>query len=182
MISAMTLLTFHVLVSLIGIATGLVVLIALVAGRDLPGWAWAFLITTIVTSVSGFPLPAERLLPSHVFGIVSLIVLAVAVLARRQSYRGAWRWIWVVSAALALYLNVFVGVVQAFLKVHALHALAPNGNEPPFAVAQLAVLALFVGLTIVAARRFRPASRHPKRREGRPHGQARRENRLGDRG
>ena len=155
--SVTTLLFVHVAISLVGIATGLLTLAGLCAGRDLRGWAWVFLVTTVATSVTGFPLPADHLLPSHVIGLISFVVLAVAIVARVRGFAGARRWIYVVTAIAALYLNVFVGVVQAFLKIPALHALAPNGNEPPFAVAQLAVLALFIALTALAVRRFRPA-------------------------
>jgi hypothetical protein len=116
-------------------------------------------VTTVATSVTGFGFPVDHLLPSHVIGIVSLVVLAVAILARYGlRLRGAWRPVYVLCAALALYLNVFVGVVQAFLKVAALHALAPHQTEPPFLVTQLVVLALFIALAVVAAKRFRHAS------------------------
>jgi hypothetical protein len=133
-----------------------VVLYGLLTGRRLDGWTALFLVTTIATSVTGFGFPVEHLLPSHIIGFISLLVLAVAMLAR-YSFRlaGRWRGAYVVSAALALYLNVFVAVVQAFLKIPALKALAPTQKEPPFLVAQLAVLVLFVGLTILAAKRFR---------------------------
>ncbi len=115
-----------------------------------------FLVTTLATSVTGFGFPFDHLLPSHKVGIISLVVLAVAILARYAPHlRGAWRWIYVVCAALGLYLNVFVGVVQAFLKVSILKALAPQQTEPPFLVTQLIVLALFILLTLVAAKGFR---------------------------
>jgi uncharacterized membrane protein SirB2 len=93
-----------------------------------------------------------------VVGIISLVVLALTILARYARHlAGAWRRIYVVGAAGALYLNVFVGVAQAFQKVPALTSMAPNQNEPPFVVTQLVVLALFIVLTIVAAKRFRAA-------------------------
>jgi CHASE2 domain-containing sensor protein len=108
----------HVLLSLVGIGCGFVVMSGLLGGRERNGWTALFLITTLATSVTGFGFPFDHLLPSHVVGIVSLAVLAVAILARYGLLlRGAWRWIYVVSAAAALYLNVFVGVAQAFLKV-----------------------------------------------------------------
>jgi len=157
MIWGMTIATFtfiHVLISLIGIATGLVVMAGLIAEKDLWGWTPLFLVTTVATSVTGFGFPVDHLLPSHVVGALSLTVLAVAILARYFHLRGAWRWIYVVCAALALYFNVFVGVVQAFLNIPVLNALAPQQTEPPFLVTQLVVLALFVALTVVAARRF----------------------------
>jgi hypothetical protein len=149
----------HVVLSLVGIGAGLVVMFGLLNGRERNGWTALFLATTAATSVTGFGFPVDHLLPSHVVGFVSLVGLAVAVLARYGlGLRGAWRSVYVVCAALVLYLNVFVGVVQAFLKVSTLHALAPTQTEPPFLVAQVAVLALFVILTVVATKRFRTAS------------------------
>ena len=158
MVWGMTIGTFtflHVLVSLVGIGSGFVVMSGLLNSRDRAVWTAVFLSTTVVTSVSGFGFPVDHLLPSHVVGIVSLVVLTVAIVARYALHlRGAWRWIYVVGAAVALYLNVFVGVVQAFLKVPVLHAMAPRQTELPFLVAQLVVLASFIALTIAAARRF----------------------------
>jgi len=146
----------HVILSLVGIVSGLIVLFGLIAGRRLDGWTALFLVTTILTSLTGFGFPFDHLLPSHKIGIVSLVVLAVTVVARyARGLAGPWRAIYVVGAALALYLNCFVGIVQAFLKIPALTALAPNQTEAPFVIAQLAVLALFIVLTVVAARRFR---------------------------
>lgn len=127
------------------------------AGRQLNGWTGLFLATTIATSVTGFFFPFHAVTPGIVLGVISLIVLAVAIVARYGLHlAGVWRSTCVVSAALALYLNVFVLVVQSFQKVPALKALAPKGTEPPFAVAQLIVLALFVVLTIAALKRFKP--------------------------
>ena len=149
----------HVVLSLVGIGSGLVVMSTLLRAREHHGWTALFLVTTTATSITGFGFPVDHLLPSHVVGLVSLAVLAVAVLARYGlRLRGAWRWVYVVSTGVALYLNVFVGVVQAFLKVPGLHALAPQQTEPPFLIAQVVVLALFVVLTGVAAKRFRGAS------------------------
>jgi hypothetical protein len=154
----MTPITFvHVLLSLVGIFSGVIVLLGLLAARRCDGWTALFLLTTVATSATGFALPADRLLPSHIVGVISLVVLAVAILARYgRDLSGAWRWIYVVTAMVALYLNVFVLVAQLFLKVPAIHALAPTQAEPPFAIAQGAVLAIFVVLGIVAAIRFRP--------------------------
>jgi hypothetical protein len=109
-----------------------------------------------LTSATGFLFPVEDLLPSHIVGIISLIALAVAIVARYVFHlAGPWRLVYVIGAVLALYLNCFVAVVQAFLKVPALHQLAPNRNEPPFMVAQVLVLAVFIGLGIAAGKRFR---------------------------
>jgi hypothetical protein len=147
----------HVLISLIGIVSGFVVLFGLLAGKRLDGWTKWFLITTVLTSVTGFGFPFHQLLPSHKVGIISLVVLAVAIFARYGSHLvGAWRWIYVVTAMIALYLNVFVGIVQAFLKLPALREMAPTQTEPPFKLTQLVVLALFFVITIIAAIRFRP--------------------------
>jgi hypothetical protein len=147
----------HTLISLVGIFTGLVVLFGLLAGKRLDGWTKWFLITTVLTSVTGFFFPFHGFTPAHGVGIISLIVLAVAIFARYPRHlAGHWRWIYVVTAVIALYFNVFVGVVQAFLKVPALHAMAPTQTEPPFKLTQLVVLAFFVLLGIIAAIRFRP--------------------------
>ena len=145
----------HVLVSLVGIASGLIVLFGLLARKRLDGWTVLFLATTAATSITGFAFPIDHLLPSHRVGVVSLVVLVVAIVARYGRHlAGAWRRIYVVSAAIALYLNVFVGVVQAFMKVPPLNPLAPHQTEPPFLIAQLVVFLLFVVLTVAAARRF----------------------------
>jgi hypothetical protein len=146
----------HVVISLAGIASGLVALGGWIRGKALPRWTAAFLATTAATSVTGYGFPFERLLPSHVVGAISLVVLAVAIAARYAFHlRGAWRHVYVITAVIALYLNVFVGVVQSFLKVPALNALAPRQTEPPFVVSQGIVFALFVVLAILAAIRFR---------------------------
>jgi len=145
----------HVLVSLAGIVSGLIVLFGLLARKRLDGCTVFFLATTAATSITGFAFPTDHLLPSHRVGIVSLVVLVVAIVARYGRHlAGAWRRIYVVCAAIALYLNVFVGVVQAFMKVPALNALAPHQTEPPFLIAQLVVFLLFIVLTVAAARRF----------------------------
>jgi hypothetical protein len=145
----------HVLLSLAGIGAGFVVVFGLLGGKRLDGWTALFLATTVATSVTGFLFPAEHLLPSHVVGIISLVVLAVAILARYAFHlEGAWRATYVVCAVVALYFNVFVAVVQAFLKVPTLSAIAPTQKEPPFLIAQLVVLALFVALAVVSPKRF----------------------------
>ena len=155
-LSTSTFTLVHVLLSLVGIVAGLVVMFGLIAGKRLDGWTVVFLATTVATSVTGFGFPFDHLLPSHKVGIVSLLVLPVAIVARYAFHMaGAWRRIYVISAAVALYLNIFVLVVQLFLKVPALKAIAPTQKEPPFAIAQVVVLALFGWLTVLAARRFR---------------------------
>ena len=147
----------HTLISLVGIFTGLVVLFGLLAGKRLDGWTKWFLITTVLTSVTGFFFPFHGFTPAIALGIMSLSVLAVAIFARYpRQLAGHWRWIYVVTAVIALYFNVFVLVVQTFEKIPALHAMAPTQTEPPFKLTQLVVLAIFVLLGIIAAIRFRP--------------------------
>lgn len=157
MIWGMTTETFtlvHVVLSLIGIGAGLIVLFRLLSGTLPPGWNTLFLVATVATSVTGFGFPFDHLLPSHKVGVISLVILAVAVLARYGFHlAGRWRRVYVVSAAIALYLNLFVGVTQAFLKIPALTTLAPTQAEPPFAIVQLAVLALFITLTVVVVKK-----------------------------
>ena len=165
MVLGMTLSTFtlvHVIISLIGIVFGLIVLYGLLTAKRLDGWTGIFLLFTVLTSVTGFLFPFEHLLPSHKVGIISLVLLAIAILARYSFHMaGAWRSTYVVSAVMSLYLNCFVLVAQAFLKAPALHALAPTGTEPPFLVTQLIVLVIFIGLTILAVKRFKIASAVP---------------------
>jgi hypothetical protein len=162
MVLGMSLPTFtllHVIISLVGIASGLVVLYGLLGANRISGMTALFLVTTILTSATGFLFPFTALLPSHMVGILSLVLLAIAVFALYgQRLSGAWRWIYVVTALLSLYLNVFVLVIQSFLKIPLLHALAPSvpPSEPPFAVVQGIVLVLFVIAIVAAVRRFRP--------------------------
>jgi hypothetical protein len=145
----------HVVISLAGIFSGFVVLFGLLASKGLDRWTALFLTTTVATSVTGFFFPVHQFMPSHAAGILSLVVLSAAIYARYARHlAGAWRKIFVVTAVIALYFNVFVGIVQAFLKVPALKALAPTQTETPFNLTQLLVLAAFVVLGIVAAIRF----------------------------
>jgi hypothetical protein len=153
--------SFHVILSLIAIGTGGCVMLALARGAR-PGYCTlAFLATMIATDVTGFFLPATQLLPSHITGIISLGVIAIALAAHYGfGLSGAWRWIYAVTVGVAIYLNFFVLVTQLFLKVPALHALAPNAPdnpEPPFAIAQGVLLAIFIWLIWKAVRNFRPA-------------------------
>jgi len=153
---------FHTILSLIAIGAGACVIIALSKGGR-PGYSTlAFLVTMIATDVTGFLLPAPKLLPSHIFGVLSLAAIALALLAHYAfHYAGVWRWIYAVGMGLAVYLNFFVLVTQLFLKVPALHALAPNAPdnpEPPFLIAQAIVLAIFVWLIWKAVRSFKPAA------------------------
>ena len=157
--SLSTFVTVHVIISLIGIAAGIIVMFGLLGSNRMPGLTAIFLLFTILTSATGFLFPFEKLLPSHMIGILSLVLLAIACIALyAMRLAGPWRSIYVVTALASLYLNVFVGVIQAFLKIPTLHALAPSvpPSEPPFAVIQGLVLLFFVIVIVGAARRFRP--------------------------
>jgi hypothetical protein len=149
----------HVAISLVGILGGFVVLSGLLTAKRMAGWTAIFLVATVATSGTGFGFPFAGFTPAIGVGILSMIALAAAI-AARYFFRlaGFWRPVYVVGAVVALYLNVFVLVAQAFAKVPALHALAPGGSEPPFAIAQAVVLALFVVAGILSVRRFRPAA------------------------
>ena len=148
----------HVLLSLIGIVTGLVVLYGLLTADRMDGLTLVFLLTTAATTLTGFFLPFHTVTPAVMLGIISTLVL-IPTFAGRYMFNmaGAWRWIYAGGAVLALYFNCFVLVVQAFLKVPALHALAPAGTEPPFAITQGVVLLFFVVTGVLALKRFRPA-------------------------
>jgi hypothetical protein len=160
-VAALTL--FHTAISLVGIFSGLGVLALMMEGRDRPSWTTVFLITTVLTSVTGYFFPFTRLLPSHVVGAVSLVVLAVVLYARYvRAEQGRWARVFVVGSVLALWLNVFVLVAQLFAKVPALHDLAPTQTEPPFGVTQLVVLAVFVMLGLRAMKRARTAPASPR--------------------
>ena len=161
--STATFILVHVVISLIAIVAGLIVMFGMLGSNRQPGLTAIFLLFTILTSATGFvipPLVSEKLLPSHIIGALSLVLLAIACIALYvMNLRGAWRWIYALTALVALYLNVFVLVIQSFLKVPALHALAPSvpPAEPPFAVAQGIVLVFFVIVIIGVIRRYRPA-------------------------
>src|SRR4030088_1568008 len=165
MILGMSLSTFttvHVIISLIAIVSGIIVMFGLLGSNRMPGMTPIFLLFTILTSATGFlipPLLSEKLLPSHMIGILSLVLLAIACIALYvMKLSGPWRWIYAVTAMISLYLNIFVLIIQGFLKVGPLHALAPSvpPSEPPFAIVQGIVLMFFVIVIIGAVRRFRP--------------------------
>jgi hypothetical protein len=157
MIFGMTALTFvHVVLSLMGILAGFVVVFGLLASKRLDTWTAVFLVTTVATSVTGFFFPFQKLLPSHILGVLSLIALAIAIFARYGRHlAGAWRRAYAITSVIALYFNVFVLIVQLFEKVPALNALAPTQSEPPFKITQLGALIFFVVLGIFATIRFR---------------------------
>ena len=161
--SLSTFVTVHVIISLIGIVAGIIVMFGLLGSNRLPGLTAIFLLFTILTSATGFlipPLLTETLLPSHMIGILSLVLLAIACIALYgMKLSGAWRWIYAVTAMIALYFNIFVLIIQSFLKIPALTALAPGNppSGPAFAVVQGLVLLFFVLVIIGTVRRFRPA-------------------------
>jgi len=145
----------HVIISLLGIASGFVVMADMIDAAPIDGWTPFFLATTIATSVTGFLFPFERLLPSHVFGIVSLVVLGLATYGLYGAHLvGSWSWIYVATAVFAQYLNFFVLIVQLFQKVPALRAHAPTQTETPFKVAQAVALVAFIAAGVVAGMRF----------------------------
>jgi len=173
MILGMSLAAFtqlHVIISLIAIVSGIIAAVGMLSARRMPATTALFLLTTVATSVTGFmfdtPAEAPRVIgsldPAKLIGLISLILLAIALLAL-YSYKlaGAWRGTYVVCAAIALYLNCFVLVVQSFQKVPFVHALAPTQKEPPFAVVQGVLLILFIGLGVAAFRKFRPMNQAP---------------------
>jgi hypothetical protein len=148
----------HLAISLIGIVSGLVVLAGMLRARRLPGWTALFLATTVLTSITGFMFPINGVTPAIVVGLISIVILAVALMALYVKHlSGAWRWVYVVTALVALYFNVFVLIVQSFQKVPALQKLAPSQSEPPFQIAQGATLLAILILGALAVRRFRPA-------------------------
>jgi len=149
--------TVHVIISLIGIGSGFIVLFGFLNGRLLNLWNGLFLVTTILTSVTGFGFPNSKITPGIIIGILSLIVLAIALFALYARHlSGGWRRTYAITAMIALYFNVFVLVVQLFEKVPALKALAPTQTEVPFKVAQILLLILFIILIAAAAKKFRP--------------------------
>src|ERR1700694_1044946 len=157
-LSTSTFTTVHVIISLIGILSGIVVVLGWLGGKRSEGWTALFLATTVLTSVTGFLFDSASFGPPHVVGVISLVVLAAAILALYIFHlAGSWRWVYIVGATTALYLNAFVGVVQAFQKLSFLEPLAPTQSEPPFLIAQIAVLAIFVVLGYLSLKRFHPS-------------------------
>ncbi len=157
MIIDLTVLTWiHTVLSLVALAAGLVVIRDLLVSRPSAGLTALYLVTAVATSATGFLFPFEKFLPSHWVGVISLVVLLLAILGRYAFYyAGPWRWIYAICIVASVYFDMFVAVAQAFIKIPPLHALAPTQSEPPFALTQLAVLALFVVAAIAAAVRFR---------------------------
>jgi len=152
--------TLHVVISLIAIVAGIIVMFGMLGSNPMPGLTAIFLLFTILTSVTGFLFPFKGVTPADVVGALSLLLLAIACIALYvMKLSGGWRWIYVVTALISLYLNVFVLVIQSFLKIPALSAVAPGNppSGPVFAVVQGIVLVFFVLMIIGAVRRFRPA-------------------------
>jgi hypothetical protein len=158
-LSVQTFTVIHVIISLLAIASGILVLIGMLRSNRMPGWTAFFLLTTVLTGVTGFLFPIRGFTPALGTGIVSLVLLALALYGLYSKHlSGAWRWIYVATAVAALYLNVLVLIVQSFQKIPALHPLAPTQSEPPFLIAQAMALFAFVVLGTLAATRFRPAA------------------------
>jgi hypothetical protein len=146
----------HVAISLAAIASGFVVLFGMITDRRLNGWTAFFLATTVLTSVTGFGFPITGMTPGIALGIISLVVLAAVIYARYPRHlAGIWRWVYVIGAIFAFYLNFVVLIVQSFQKVTALHALAPNQTEPPFLAAQIVSMVTFIVLGTLAVKNFR---------------------------
>jgi hypothetical protein len=147
----------HVIISLVAIAAGFIAVFGMIGSSRMPAWTATFLWTTIATSATGFGFPFDHILPSHILGAISLVVLVLALVSLYDfKLRGAWRWIYVVSAITALWFNVFVLIVQSFQKIAFLKELAPTQSEPPFQIAQAAALLLLIVLGFFAVRRFHP--------------------------
>jgi hypothetical protein len=157
--STATFTTIHVIISLIGIIAGFVVFSGFIRAERLDGWNALFLLMTVLTSVTGFMFPNTTVTPAMIVGGISLVLLAIAIIARYPfRYAGSWRWVYVVTAAIAQYLNFMVLIIQSFQKLGPLHALAPTQSEPPFLIVQGVTLVLFVVFGILAVRRaLRPA-------------------------
>lgn len=152
-----TLTGFHTWLSILAIAAGLPMAAGLRRGEIVQPWSMVFLWTAIATSATGFLFPFNGVLPSHVIGVISLVLFIPAALALHVfDLRGPWRRIFAITAMIGLYLLVFVAIAQAFLKVPALQALAPTQTEPPFAIAEGVAFVAFAVLTWLAARRSVP--------------------------
>jgi hypothetical protein len=170
MILGMTTATYtivHTLISLVAIVSGFVVVFGIISGKKLETWTAIFLVTTVLTSVTGFGFPIVHVTPALILGVIASLVLAITIPALYVfKLAGAWRWIYVVGATLSLYFNFFVLIVQSFQKVPALRALAPKQSEPPFAIAQLSAVVLFIVLGALAVRKSRSLRFDSRIREG----------------
>jgi hypothetical protein len=154
-LSVETFTLLHVLISLVGIVSGLIVVRGMLKNQRWAFWTAIFLLFTVLTSLTGFPIPPFGIDPPRIIGFLSLVLLAIAILGYYGFHRqGAWRWIYVVTSVAALYLNVFVFIIQSFQKIPVLQPLAPTQSEPPFVVVQVLVLILFIGLGFLSVRRL----------------------------
>ena len=160
-------LQLHVIVCFVGLLAGAMVLVALCGGSRRPTWDAALLLSTALISLTGFPLPSPPGTPTpdpaRVLGAIELLVVAAAAIAiYGKRLAGAWRAVYIISMVLAVYFNAFVAVIQAFSKIGFLHALAPTGKEPPFLIAQLLILVLFIAIGVRAFKRRSPAAATPR--------------------
>jgi hypothetical protein len=148
---------FHILVSLVMLVVGFVVVKDLLRSHIDPTWMAVFLITGVLTSATGFGFPSPRFIESHYVGMISLVILALAILGLYVfKLAGPWRWIFAVSVVLAFYFDALVAIVQLFRKVPALGAPTAS-TEPQFVAAQLLLLAIIIWLCVKAVRHFRSA-------------------------
>lgn len=148
---------FHTALSLVQLLSGILVISALLSSRSSESWTAVYLLSALATVITGFLFPFAGLLPSHIFGIITSVTLLFVILGRYAGHlRGAWRWIYAVGIVFTVYLDAFVAIVQAFLKLPVLHAFAPTGTEAPFVNAQGCLLLIFVALAVEVARRFHP--------------------------
>src|SRR5215470_17393905 len=149
----------HVIITLVAIGSGLIVVGGMFASHRLPVTTALFLFTTALTCATGFLFPVHGFTPALGVGILTCVILAVALFALyKERLVGAWRWVYAIAAIASLYLNIFVLVVQSFVKVSALNALAPTQSEPPFAVTQAVVLVIFILIALIAVVKFRPVT------------------------
>jgi hypothetical protein len=153
----------HTVISLVGVLSGFALLYGLITSKPCGCWTATFFASQILTDLTGFAFPFHGFKPSYVVGIISLVLLLVAMYGLYgQHLAGVWRKVYVITAIMALYLDVFVAVVQSFLKIPALNAMAPTQTEPPFKITQMVVLVLFIVLGAVATIRFHDeAAAHP---------------------
>ena len=160
MILGMSTFTFvHTALSLVALVSGLIVVFGMIGSHALRAWTAIFLLTAVATSATGFGFPFEKFEASHWIGVISLVALGIAILARYAFHlAGTWRWVYAVTAIIGAYFLVFVGIAQAFKKIPALHAMAPTLSEPPFGISQGVTLVIFVVLTVLAVRKFHPVA------------------------
>jgi hypothetical protein len=161
-LSLSTFTTLHVILCFVAIGSGVIVIAGLLRSKRLEGWIAVYLVSALAASASGFGFPFEKILPSHILGVISLVVLILATVARYLFHlAGAWRWVFSVGVVLGVYFQIFVAIAQLFQKVPSFQMLAPTQSEPPFAIAQGIALGVFVALAIPGAIKFRPLAVQP---------------------